>query len=429
VRSILQRARGPDSSRDRRARAASLVLAALLLAGCGPASPPALTPAAGTPGTAVIPGMVTDAPDAAPSTAASTGAPATPETTAQDPRESLAPVPSGACALPPLPLRAAQVLLVGIPGTTAGEGGRSAVDAGVGGILLYGENLVDAAQVRTLVADLQARAAVPLAIATDEEPGRIGRLAGAGIIPATPSARSLGRLPTATIEARARRIGRGMADLGLTVDLAPVLDVTGAAGGGVIGDRSFGADPAVVSRAGVAFAEGLARAGIAAVGKHFPGHGETAGDSHSSLPIVTASVATLRRRALPPFEAAIGAGIPAIMLGHLRVDAIDPFYPTSLSAKAVRLLREDLGFTGLVMADDLYMGGVTDRWDVPTAVELALRAGVDMVVLSTAAGVREVTASLVAAVDGGRLPETRLNDAFLRVQRFKGVDRWTACEP
>ncbi len=429
MRSILRRSRGPDSSRARPARAASLVLAALLLAGCGPASPPASTPAAGTPGTAVIPGTATDAPGAAQSTAAPTSAPATPEATVQDPPESLAPVASGACALPSLPFRAAQVLLVGIPGTTADEGGGAAVDAGVGGILLFGGNLVDAAQVRALVADLQARAAVPLAIATDEEPGRIGRLARAGIIAATPSARSLGTLPAATIEARARRIGRGMADLGLTVDLAPVLDVTGAAGGGVIGDRSFGADPAVVARAGVAFAEGLARAGIAAVGKHFPGHGETTVDSHSSLPIVTASVATLRRRALPPFEAAIGAGIPAIMLGHLRVDAIDPSYPTSLSAKTVRLLREDLGFTGLVMTDDLYMGGITDRWDVPTAVELALRAGVDMVILSTSAGVREVTASLVAAVEGGRLPEARLTDAFLRVQRFKGVDRWAACEP
>lgn len=377
----------------------------------------------------MIPGTATGAPSAAPSTVAPTATPTTPGATAQDPLVSLAPVASGACALPPLPFRAAQVLLVGIPGTTADEGGGAAVDAGVGGILLFGGNLVDAAQVRALVADLQARAAVPLAIATDEEPGRIARLAGAGIIAATPSARSLGTLPAATIEARARRIGRGMADLGLTVDLAPVLDVTGAAGGGVIGDRSFGADPAVVSRAGVAFAEGLARAGIAAVGKHFPGHGETTVDSHSSLPVVTASVATLRRRALPPFEAAIGAGIPAIMLGHLRVGAIDPSYPTSLSAKAVRLLREDLGFTGLVMTDDLYMGGITDRWDVPTAVELALRAGVDMVILSTSAGVREVTASLVAAVDGGRLPEARLTDAFLRVQRFKGVDRWAACGP
>ena len=117
------------------------------------------------------------------------------------------------------------------------------------------------------------------------------------------------------------------------------------------------------------------------------------------------------------------------MLGHLQVDAIDAAYPTSLSAKTVRLLREDLGFTGLVMTDDLYMGGITDRWDVPTAAELALRAGADMLILSTSAGVDDVVAALVAAVAAGRLPEERLTDAFLRVERFKSVDRWAACEP
>jgi beta-N-acetylhexosaminidase len=140
-------------------------------------------------------------------------------------------------------------------------------------------------------------------------------------------------------------------------------------------------------------------------------------------------MATLRRRALPPFEAAIAAGIPAVMLGHLQVDAIDAAYPTSLSAKTVRLLREDLGFTGLVMTDDLYMGGITARWDVPTAAELALRAGADMLILSTSAGLDDVVAGLVAAVAAGRLREERLTDAFLRVERFKNVGRWDACRP
>ncbi|MCU0504798.1 MAG: hypothetical protein MUE82_03335 [Chloroflexi bacterium] len=339
------------------------------------------------------------------------------------------PSATGACTLPSLRSRAAQVLLVGIPGTTAAEGGADVVDAGVGGILLYGGNLVDAGQVRDLVDHLQERAEIPLAIATDEEPGRIGRLAGAGIIPSTPSARVLGEQPAAAVEARARRIGRAMADLGLTVDLAPVLDVTGAAGGGVIGDRSFGADPAVVARAGVAFARGLAAAGIAAVGKHFPGHGETTVDSHTSLPVVTASLATLRRRALPPFDAAIAAGIPAIMLGHLQVDAIDSSRPTSLSGRAVRLLREDLGFRGLVMTDDLHMGGITERWDVPTAAVMALAAGVDMLILSTSAGVDEVAAAIVAAVEDRTLAGDRLDEAFLRVARFKGLRTWAACEP
>ncbi len=335
---------------------------------------------------------------------------------------------AASCELPPLAFRAAQVLLVGIPGTTVEEGGDEVAAAGVGGILLFGPNLVDAAQVRSLTAGLQAAAEVPLAIATDEEPGRIGRLAAAGIIPSTPTARDLGRKSAGAIRAAATRIGREMAALGLTVDLAPVLDVTGAAAGGVIGDRSFGSDPSRVAADGVAFIDGLRAAGVAAVGKHFPGHGETTVDSHTALPVVDASLATLRERALPPFAAAVDAAIPAIMLGHLRVDAVDPDRAATVSAKVVRLLRKELGFAGLIMTDDMYMGGITERWDVPEAVELALRAGADMVILSVPYRVDEVKARIVDAVDAGRLKESRLDEAFLRVERFKGVDRWAACE-
>jgi beta-N-acetylhexosaminidase len=389
------------------------VLAASL-AGCGSATSPSTAAPAEAPGAAATP------------VAEGTAKPATPGT--PDPAEPSTAAVSGTCDLPSLDLRAAQVLLVGIPGTTVEEGGDEVAAAGVGGILLFGPNLVDADQVTALTAGLQAAADVPLAIATDEEPGRIGRLAAAGIIPSSPSARDLGKRSASVIRATALKIGRAMAKLGLTVDLAPVLDVTGAAAGGVIGDRSFGSDPAAVSRDGVAFADGLAAAGIAAVGKHFPGHGETTVDSHTSLPVVPASLATLRKRALPPFAAAIDAGIPAIMLGHLLVDALDASRAASVSSKVVQVLRRDLGFTGLIMTDDMYMGGITERWDVPDAVVLALRAGADMAILSVPYRVDEVKKAIVDAVGAGRLEESRLDEAFLRVERFKGVDRWAPCE-
>ncbi len=393
----------------------ALLVATIFVAGCGQATVSPVGSVAGA----------ISAPPSAGSTVAPAKSPAAVASLA--PAESLALATSGACSLPSLPFRAAQVLLVGIPGTAARDGGDAVVRAGVGGVLLYGGNLVDARQVRALTSDLQEAANVPLAIATDEEPGRIGRLAAAGIMPPTPSARALGRLPAIDVEARARRIGSAMADLGFTVDLAPVLDVTGGPADGVIGDRSFGSDPALAARAGVAFADGLAAAGIAAVGKHFPGHGETTVDSHTSLPVVTASLEALRKRALVPFAAAVGAGIPGIMLGHLQVDAIDPSRPVSVSPEAVELLRHEMGFTGLVMTDDIYMAGITDRWEVPEAVVLAVRAVVDMVILSSPAEVSAVKEALVAAVDEGRLPEARLDEAFLRVERFKGVERWAAC--
>jgi beta-N-acetylhexosaminidase len=300
----------------------------------------------------------------------------------------------------------------------------------VGGVVLLGPNVESAGQVAALVRGLQAEAPIPLAIAIDEEPGRIGRLARAGIIATSPSARALGARDATQVEATGRRIGTALAELGISVNLAPVLDVTGAAAGGVIGDRAFGSSPAVVSRAGVAFLAGLTGAGVAGVGKHFPGHGETTIDSHTDLPLVSASRATLGRRALPPFQVAIEAGIPAVMVGHLLVPAVDRSRPASLSRKVIiGLLRGDLAFEGLVMADDLNMGALDRYGDLPRRTELAIAAGVDLAIVLDHGAAPAVIDGLVAAVEAGRLPESRLDDAFLRVARFKGLDPWAGCAP
>jgi len=340
------------------------------------------------------------------------------------------PATTEACELPPVRARAAQLLLVGIPGTAADEAALELVREGVGGVVLLGSNVETADQVASLVLGLQAEAPIPLAVAIDEEPGRIGRLAKAAIIAGSPSARSLGKRTAKQVEATGRRIGSALADLGITVDLAPVLDVTGAAAGGVIGDRAFGSSPAVVSRAGVAFLAGLAKAGVAGVGKHFPGHGETTTDSHTDLPLVSASRRTLERRALPPFEAAIEAGIPAIMVGHLLVPALDATRPASLSKKVIGgLLRDDLGFDGVVMADDLNMGALDRYGELPERTELAIRAGVDLAIVLDHRAVPDVIERLVESVEAGRLPESRLDEAFLRVARFKGLDDWAGCDP
>ena len=340
------------------------------------------------------------------------------------------PATTEACELPPVRARAAQLLLVGIPGTAADEAALELVREGVGGVVLLGSNVETADQVASLVLGLQAEAPIPLAVAIDEEPGRIGRLAKAAIIAGSPSARSLGKRTAKQVEATGRRIGSALADLGITVDLAPVLDVTGAAAGGVIGDRAFGSSPAVVSRAGVAFLAGLTKAGVAGVGKHFPGHGETTTDSHTDLPLVSASRRTLERRALPPFEAAIEAGIPAIMVGHLLVPALDATRPASLSRKVIDgLLRDDLGFDGVVMADDLNMGALDRYGELPERTELAIRAGVDLAIVLDHRAVPDVIERLVESVEAGRLPESRLDEAFLRVARFKGLDDWAGCDP
>ncbi len=337
--------------------------------------------------------------------------------------------PSGVCSLPPLRLQVAQLLLVPVPGTEPNASSLEIVQQGVGGILLFTSNIESAPQLRELIAALQAEAQVPLVVAVDEEPGRVARLAQAGVLPDTPTARSLGKKPASEVRAIGKKIGASLASLGITTDLAPVLDVTGAEGDSVIGDRSFGSSPAAVSRAGVAFLRGLQEAGVTGVAKHFPGHGESVTDSHTDLPVVESSLAQLRKRALPPFEAAIKDDVPAVMVGHLLVRAVDPYLPATLSPKVIGgLLRGELKFTGLVVADAMDMGAIASRWDLPVAVEQAIGAGIDLAILSGDTRIVEVIDHLAAAVEAGRLPASRVRDAFLRVERFKGLDRWAACE-
>jgi beta-N-acetylhexosaminidase len=392
-------------------RPAALAVLALAVAACG-----GLVPA---PGPTVLPG-------GAATPAAETREPASSPALTPPP---LDPTPDGAgCVLPALDVRVAQLLLVGIAGTEPTGDSLDLVRSGVGGVVLLGSNLLSGPQVAALVAGLQAAAPLPLVVAIDEEPGRIGRLARVGIIEGSPSARDLGKESADTVRATARLIGEALASLGITTDLAPVLDVTGAAAGGVIGDRSFGSSPSVVTRAGGAFMAGLADAGVASVVKHFPGHGESTVDSHTSLPKVGASLATLRKRALPPFVAAIQDGIRAVMVGHLLVLAVDEQRPASLSRAVIQgLLRDDLGFDGLVMSDDLVMGAL-DHWGgLPRRTELAISAGVDMAIVLDERAIPGVIAGLLDAVASGRLAETRVDEAFLRVVRFKGLPGYEGC--
>ena len=265
-------------------------------------------------------------------------------------------------------------------------------------------------------------------MAVDQEPGtRVARLAG--IVRTAPSARELGRLPADRVERYGRAAGRDLAALGVTADLAPVLDVTGARWDGVIGDRSFGADPATVSRAAVAFMRGLAAGGVAPVGKHFPGHGATTVDSHHRLPVVDAAHGPpLHAHDLAPFRAAIRSGLDAVMVGHLVVRAVDPAQPGHPVPGGGR--RPPPRPHGLRRPGRLRRPGdgrPRRHRDLPAAAERALAAGVDQLVLSGHTRVPAVLDHLSRAVAAGRLSSTRVREAFLRVQRFKGVDRWAGC--
>jgi beta-N-acetylhexosaminidase len=209
--------------------------------------------------------------------------------------------------------------------------------------------------------------------------------------------------------------------VGVDLDLAPVLDLDDGPAGGVIGDRSFSADPAAAADYGLAYAAGLADAGVTPTMKHFPGHGRSTVDSHETSSLVTATVDELAATDLLPFQRAIDAGAPVIMLNHLQYAALDPDRPASLSPRAYALLR-DMGFEGVAITDSVGMGAVNLRWDFPVAAVEAVGAGADAVLTTDGRHAAAMRDALVDAVRTGRLPEERLSEAAARVTALAGGD-------
>ncbi|MFC7330060.1 glycoside hydrolase family 3 N-terminal domain-containing protein [Marinactinospora rubrisoli] len=304
-----------------------------------------------------------------------------------------------------------------------------AIDAGLGAVCCFAPNL--AADPAALTRELHGRRA-DLLVTSDEEGGRVTRLHAAAGSPYP----GHGELGTADDVDRTRSVaeamGRELRDVGIDAALAPVLDVNVDPRNPVIGDRAFGADAALVARHGVAFAQGLAAAGTLAAGKHFPGHGDTAVDSHTALPVIDVDLPTLHRRELVPFGAAVDAGVPMVMSGHIVIPALDDA-PASLSPRCYALLRTELGFTGAAVTDALDMRAVTGFLAAPGTVAgvargavAALRAGADLLCLGNPYNgpekdeeiFRAALEAVLTAVADGTVPPGRLAEAADRVARL-----------
>lgn len=306
-------------------------------------------------------------------------------------------------------------LLAAYPGPVPPDWAVDLLGEGLAGHTLFGTNIHDPAQVAASTAALRAgRPDVILAI--DEEGGDVTRLAHATGSP-YPGNAALGAVddPALTRQVYAA-IGAELAALGLTLDLAPTVDVNTADENPVIGTRSFGADPARVARHSAAAVAGLQSSGVAACAKHFPGHGATVADSHHELPTVDVPPAVLRERDLPPFAAVIDAGVQAIMTAHIRVPALTGDGPATFSrAVLVDLLRREYGFTGAVITDALEMKGaaLAAGGTGPAAVR-ALAAGADLLCIGAKvdAGLVElVVTAIVDALGDGRLDRARVEQA------------------
>jgi beta-N-acetylhexosaminidase len=308
-------------------------------------------------------------------------------------------------------------LLGAFPGTTAPGWVRRLAGEGLGGVVLFGHNIASTGQTRTLVDDLRA-GRPDLIVGIDEEGGDVTRL-GYAHGSRYPGNAALGAVDdVALTEAVYRALGGELAALGITLDLAPSVDVNSADENPIIGTRSFGTDPARVAAHAAAAVRGLAAAGVAACAKHFPGHGATRVDSHDQVPVVDAPLDVLRVRDLPSFSTAIAAGAPAVMTAHIRVPAVTGDEPATFSRAAlVDLLRGELGFTGAVITDALEMGGAAAGIGLDGAAVRSLAAGADLLCLGariTEDLMEQVVAGIVRAVHMGELPLDRLADAAER---------------
>lgn len=295
-----------------------------------------------------------------------------------------------------------------------------------GGIVFLARNLETPEQVAELTRTLQNRAAAPLLIGIDQEGGRVCRMPLPGFT--FPGSRALGAIDDPSVTRMvSRAIGEQLLAVGVNVDFSPSLDVNNNPRNPIIGVRAFAEDAETVTRHGLAAIEGFRDAGVVPVVKHFPGHGDTSGDSHLELPCLPVSRERLEAVELVPFRAAIAAGVPAVMTTHIVFPALDQRLPSTLSPRIITgLLREELGFDGLVVTDCLEMKGVADHWTPEEIAVLAVEAGADMLLVchtqETQARMHE---ALCAAVRAGRLTEERLAQSRERIQRVR--DR--ACLP
>jgi len=316
-----------------------------------------------------------------------------------------------------------QLLIGSLPGTTITPELRSlARKFQLGGVILFARNIEVPEQVAELAHDVQLLATEsPLWVSVDQEGGRVARLRA----PFTewPPMAALGRSGDPSLASRfAAALAAELSAVGITLDYAPVLDIHTNPQNPIIGDRALAESAERVAELGAAIVTGLQDNGVAACGKHFPGHGDTSVDSHLDLPLVEHPPDRIRRVECVPFRAAIDAGVAFIMTAHILVPTLDAEKPATLSPRIVRsILRDELGFAGVIVSDDLEMKAIAKTWSVPDAAVQAIAAGCDaLLVCSGDVDVQAQTLeALVHAAEAGRIPRAALEASHKRLRQAK----------
>ncbi len=314
-----------------------------------------------------------------------------------------------------------QMLMVGFDGYTAPDYILDWLAQGkISGVILFARNVQTPEQVARLTQSLHQAAKTPILISIDQEGGTVARLRSG--FTESPGAMALAAGGSEEMaEAMAAVLAAEMRALGINWDYAPVVDITHDTRNSSVGTRSLGTDAALVSRLAVAQVRGYQKMGVAACAKHFPGLGNTPVDTHHALAVISEPVDYLYEHDLIPFRATVEAGIDSVMVCHVKFAALDSEYPATLSpAVTTRLLRDEIGFTGLATTDCMEMKAIAGNYGAGESAVLSALAGMDMILFShTRRMQEEVYAALLDAAKSGRLPMSRVDEAVERVQKFK----------
>ena len=341
-------------------------------------------------------------------------------------------------AEPSLEVKAGQMIMVGFRGLSVTDEhpiARDIRERRIGGVILfdydvptrtYGRNIESPKQLKALTAFLQSRTDIPLFIAVDQEGGRISRLKEKNGFPPTLSQKRLGALDDVKKTARQAEVtARTLAGLGINLNFVPVVDLDLNPENPIIGklERSFSRSPATATRHAVAVIDAHRRNGVLAAPKHFPGHGSAAGDTHDGFVDVTDRWSAVE---LEPFRSLIRQDkADMVMTAHVFNGKLDPVWPATLSRKTLTdLLRQEMGFTGVVISDDMQMRAIADRYGLETAIRQAILAGVDILLFANNSVYEEDIAARVAAmirtlVEKGEIPRERIDASYGRIMKLK----------
>lgn len=318
--------------------------------------------------------------------------------------------------------KVAQMLMVSIEGTEVDDDFKSFIsECEAGTVILFGNNITSASQLTRLTNDIKECAGdIPFIIGMDEEGGRVTRLPQD--VQSMPSAFEVASSKNSDYCYDAgRQIGTQLKSFGLHTGFSPVLDIWTNPENTVIGQRAYGKTSDEVCTYGIAAMNGIKDSGAIPVVKHFPGHGDTVTDSHYGLPTVSKTKDELWQTELIPFKTAIENNVPAVMVAHILCTQIDNKYPASLSSKAVTsLLREEMGFNGVVLTDDLTMGAIVEEYSLGQAGVLAVKAGCDILtVCHSYDNANEVFEAVVNAVEKGEIDQSRIDESVKRILKLK----------